>query len=194
MINVLDTEQKIPCTGKDTLFLGEAPCSGETDLEILEEERQAVEALMNAYKEFCTLTETCTPYPQTVVDTFVDGIHRAQLAIGTIRFYHTLNQEYRLRMSQPDLPSANPDETLPELADEKLRKLTELKCQLEERLAFRRFEEPVKTLSGYFLEAWDYVTALTRQYPDQHVFDEFLKGVFQCEEALCLLTNPDGGR
>jgi hypothetical protein len=162
-----------------TPFTGVSPCTGELEMEILDTERFAVEHLVNAYKAFCKATKNYDTCTDTLIDEFTDGIHRAQLAVGTIRFYHTLNQEYRLHMPNTPAPETTPEEQHQSLRDQQEQFLGRWTFQTEE-LSF----QPV--IDG-FIGAWEQILTLTHDFPDQHVYEDFVKGIVQCEAVLVQL-------
>ncbi len=155
---------------------GEAPCTGNTALNILPEESQAVQSLVEAYKAFSQMLKQMDSYPEDLAREFTEGIHHVQLCVGTVRFYHTLNQEYRQHGEQESSEVMTPAEKLHLLRQEQL--------MFTERTLFRHYPEPLEAVAGHLSTAWEAFLALTAMFPDQHVHDEFGRGIEQCEAVL----------
>src|SRR5690554_889799 len=85
-------------------------------LEIHPLERQTSDAIVKAVRLYSqTYTHSTHPDKQRLETEFVDAIHRMQQAFPAIRFYHTLNEEYRLKQPQPGAPMTS---------EQKLKELT----------------------------------------------------------------------
>ncbi len=154
----------------------------DADLTILPAERIAVDALVKAYRQFSSIAEHYKPYPAGLIREFVEGIHWAQLAVGTVRFYHALNQEYRLNLPSDNTENLRVKDAI--TTPERLAVLKAWSAQFNESLVFKQYPAGYTVILRNLLAAWEQMLALTEQFPDQHVYDDFKRGILRCESVL----------
>lgn len=163
-----------------TPFIGRVPVAGESDLSILPEERAAMDALIRAYRGFCALYTAQQSASEDMRTAFTEALHLAQLAVGTVRFYHTLNGEYRAVLAETTAVSTDGVMT----SAERMAELSTWKCDFQTVVAARDYPQTFEAVAACLLDAWEPVLQLTARYPDQHVYDDFQRGIQQCEALL----------
>jgi hypothetical protein len=182
MVNSLDVETTAKSRYVTSPFIKQSPYSGESDLTIRPEERQAVDALVSAYRQFAELIEQSGSSSNSLLREFTEGIHWAQLAIGTVRFYHTLNQEHRQRLLAADPISPQGLETMTSLNT--LETIEEWRDDFQDHVMGRAYSDTHFAIADQLILAWDQILLLTELYPDQHVYDDFIRGINLCEDVL----------
>jgi hypothetical protein len=154
---------------------GENPAS----IQILPEERQASDCIAQAVRNFYAICQH-DPDVQAHLPSFIDAIHRCQGSLGSLRFWHTLNQDYRRELQGGDSEIYT--------TVERLEALTH--WQTSFHLRVEALPAPAaRQIMGKLLMAFEFMMLLTRQYPDQHIYDDFMEGMERCLEILALLPS-----
>ncbi len=186
MVNTVSIQERPQTTATETLrpFTGKLPCSGEGELCILPEEKKAVDALIMAYQKFSDLAQTIKPGADDIILQFETGINKAHLAIGTLYFLHTLNQEYRKLGGTPEEKTLSKTPIPTITTQETLVTLKHWRNDFLKETAERHYSEAFQDILLDLLDAWDHTLSLTHCYPDQHLYHEFIQGIKQCETIL----------
>lgn len=144
--------------------------------ELLPLEIRASEAIVDAVKLFFVLADQSgLPSQKELTRQFVDGIHLCQTNLGAVRFFHALNQRERKAHGYTTPLMTSP---------EKLRELERWKIMFEAQWKARQYAAAPRKIMERLMAAWEDMMALTQDYPDQHNYDDFMRGMALCEYIL----------
>lgn len=160
--------------------------AGDGQIEILPEETAASDEIVKGVRGFTTLLQgkriTAQAY-ERVMRQFVDHIHLCQTNLGSLRFYHTMNQD--LIQKQGLIGPAAAPITSPQ---------TLQSLQGWEAEWTRWIEDPEKMGQGFdaasrdilnaLIRAWKQMVRLTEQFPNQHNYDDFRRGMMGIAQML----------
>ena len=144
------------------------------------------ESISNTIVEAVHLFARAYPYKKfqnhTAMNQFVDSIHLAQDALGATRFWGSMNAQSRRRSNKTENPMTPPA---------KLEKLIQWGADFREKTLARQTTEAGTAIMTKLCDAYDEYMELTREFPDQHNYDDFQKGMKQIDRLLVKLANGE---